>query len=71
MLEEPRALWRQDGVYRQVTSSGDAPFVGTVLIQVFTGNLGLCGLTCALILSQMECYCDHDNNLCVCRVFVC
>jgi len=46
----------------QVTSSGDALFVGTVLIQVFAGNLGLYGLICALILSQMEYYCDHANN---------
>lgn len=38
--------------------SGDALFVGTVLIQVFAGNLGLYGLICALILSQMESSCD-------------
>jgi len=42
----------------QVTSSGDALFVGTVLIQVFAGNLGLYGLISALILSQMDYQCD-------------
>merc|ERR1712244_122924 len=38
----------------QMASSGDALFVGTVLIQVFAGNLGLYGLIAALILSQSE-----------------
>merc|ERR1712238_647754 len=42
----------------QATSSGDALFVGTVLIQVFAGNLGLYGLISALILSQSEYQCD-------------
>lgn len=41
----------------QMTSSGDALFVGTVLIQVFAGNLGLYGLIAALILSQTEYSC--------------
>jgi V-type H+-transporting ATPase proteolipid subunit len=45
----------------QVSSSGDALFVGTVLIQVFAGNLGLYGLISALILSQMDYSCDADN----------
>merc|ERR1739844_121433 len=45
----------------QATSSGDALFVGTVLIQVFAGNLGLYGLISALILSQMESGCDGDG----------
>jgi len=44
----------------QVSSSGDALFVGTVLIQVFAGNLGLYGLITALILSQMEYICEND-----------
>lgn len=44
----------------QVTSSGDALFVGTVLIQVFAGNLGLYGLISALILSQMDYQCDGN-----------
>ena len=35
-------------------STSDSLFVGTVLIQVFAGNLGLYGLIAALILSQME-----------------
>jgi len=39
------------------TSSGDALFVGTVLIQVFAGNIGLYGLISALILSQMDYSC--------------
>ncbi|GAX18455.1 hypothetical protein FisN_2Hh110 [Fistulifera solaris] len=43
----------------QVTSSGDALFVGTVLIQVFASNLGLYGLIAALILSQSEYQCDY------------
>lgn len=41
----------------QMASSGDALFVGTVLIQVFAGNLGLYGLIAALILSQSEYSC--------------
>jgi len=41
----------------QATSAGDALFVGTVLIQVFAGNLGLYGLIAALILSQMNYSC--------------
>lgn len=45
----------------QVTSTGDALFVGTVLIQVFAGNLGLYGLISALILSQMDYSCDGNN----------
>uniref|UniRef100_A0A7S4I5C6 V-type proton ATPase proteolipid subunit n=1 Tax=Odontella aurita TaxID=265563 RepID=A0A7S4I5C6_9STRA len=44
----------------QVKSSGDALFVGTVLIQVFAGNLGLYGLITALILSQMDYSCGED-----------
>jgi len=43
----------------QVTSSGDALFVGTVLIQVFAGNLGLYGLITSLILSQTEYTCGE------------
>jgi len=43
----------------QATSSGDSLFVGTVLIQVFAGNLGLYGLITALILSQMEYSCGN------------
>lgn len=46
----------------QVTSSGDALFVGTVLIQVFAGNLGLYGLISALILSQSDYACENDGN---------
>jgi len=48
----------------QAGGSGDALFVGTVLIQVFAGNLGLYGLIAALILSQMDAACDNDyyNN---------
>mmetsp|Transcript_24664 Transcript_24664/g.36170 ORF Transcript_24664/g.36170 Transcript_24664/m.36170 type:complete len:195 (+) Transcript_24664:97-681(+) len=42
----------------QATGSGDALFVGTVLIQVFAGNLGLYGLITALILSQMDYVCE-------------
>lgn len=41
----------------QVDSSGDALFVGTVLIQVFASNLGLYGLIAALILSQADYQC--------------
>jgi V-type H+-transporting ATPase proteolipid subunit len=43
----------------QANSSGDALFVGTVLIQVFAGNLGLYGLIAALILSQMDYSCEN------------
>ena len=35
-------------------SNSDSLFVGTVLIQVFAGNLGLYGLIVALILSQVS-----------------
>jgi len=45
----------------QVSSSGDALFVGTVLIQVFAGNLGLYGLIAALILSQMDYACEVNQ----------
>jgi len=45
----------------QVTSSGDALFVGTVLIQVFASNLGLYGLIAALILTQSEYHCEPQN----------
>ena len=38
--------------------SNDNLFVGTVLIQVFAGNLGLYGLITALILSQLEYSCE-------------
>lgn len=46
----------------QVTSSGDALFVGTVLIQVFASNLGLYGLIAALILTQSDYSCDSGNQ---------
>jgi len=46
----------------QVTSQGDALFVGTLLIQVFAGNLGLYGLIVALILSQQEYICDYNGG---------
>ena len=46
----------------QSGGSGDALFVGTVLIQVFAGNLGLYGLISALILSQTDSGCDGDAN---------
>ena len=46
----------------QVSSSGDALFVGTVLIQVFASNLGLYGLIAALILSQSEYQCEYDGG---------
>mmetsp|Transcript_14283 Transcript_14283/g.20944 ORF Transcript_14283/g.20944 Transcript_14283/m.20944 type:complete len:200 (-) Transcript_14283:168-767(-) len=46
----------------QPDSSGDALFVGTVLIQVFAGNLGLYGLIAALILSQTDYVCEVQNN---------
>lgn len=42
------------------SASGDALFVGTVLIQVFAGNLGLYGLIAALILSQMDGSCNNN-----------
>ena len=45
----------------QSGGSGDALFVGTVLIQVFAGNLGLYGLISALILSQMDSNCDGEE----------
>lgn len=44
----------------QVDSAGDALFVGTVLIQVFAGNLGLYGLITALILSQTDYACSSE-----------
>lgn len=44
----------------QVDSSGDALFVGTVLIQVFASNLGLYGLIAALILSQQAYMCGEN-----------
>lgn len=46
----------------QVTSSGDSLFVGTVLIQVFAGNLGLYGLITALILSQLDGSCGDIDE---------
>lgn len=46
----------------QVNSSGDALFVGTVLIQVFASNLGLYGLIAALILSQTDYSCSSGGN---------
>lgn len=46
----------------QVTSSGDALFVGTILIQVFASNLGLYGLITSLILSQTEYQCQAPEN---------
>ena len=45
----------------QVNSSGDALFVGTILIQVFASNLGLYGLIAALIISQTEYSCASGN----------
>jgi V-type H+-transporting ATPase proteolipid subunit len=39
-------------------SNSDSLFVGTVLIQVFAGNLGLYGLITALILSQTDHSCE-------------
>lgn len=44
----------------QVDSSGDALFVGTILIQVFASNLGLYGLIAALIMTQTEYSCAQD-----------
>jgi len=46
----------------QVDSSGDALFVGTILIQVFASNLGLYGLIAALILSQSDYRCEVANQ---------
>lgn len=46
----------------QSGGSGDALFVGTVLIQVFAGNLGLYGLISALILSQMDSACEGGEG---------
>ena len=46
----------------QVDSSGDALFVGTILIQVFASNLGLYGLIAALILSQSDYQCEVGGN---------
>jgi V-type H+-transporting ATPase 16kDa proteolipid subunit len=43
----------------QVNSSGDALFVGTVLIQVFASNLGLYGLIASLILTQTDYHCEY------------
>lgn len=45
----------------QVSSSGDALFVGTVLIQVFASNLGLYGLIASLILTQTDYRCESGN----------
>ena len=42
----------------QVNSSGDALFVGTVLIQVFASNLGLYRLIASLILTQTDYTCE-------------
>lgn len=54
------ASWKKMGFSGDAESgSGDALFVGTVLIQVFAGNLGLYGLIAALILSQMDAACDN------------
>lgn len=46
----------------QVNSSGDALFVGTVLIQVFASNLGLYGLIASLILTQTDYHCESGNK---------
>lgn len=46
----------------QVNSSGDALFVGTVLIQVFASNLGLYGLIASLILTQTQYECSSSAN---------
>lgn len=58
------ASWKKMGFTGDAGGSaggaGDALFVGTVLIQVFAGNLGLYGLIAALILSQMESGCGDD-----------
>lgn len=45
----------------QVNSSGDALFVGTILIQVFASNLGLYGLIASLILTQTDYSCASGN----------
>jgi len=45
----------------QPNSSGDALFVGTILIQVFASNLGLYGLIAALIISQQSYQCNADQ----------
>lgn len=45
----------------QVNSSGDALFVGTILIQVFASNLGLYGLIASLIITQQDYYCGSEN----------
>jgi V-type H+-transporting ATPase 16kDa proteolipid subunit len=45
----------------QVNSSGDALFVGVILIQVFASNLGLYGLIASLILSQQDYKCESGN----------
>lgn len=56
------ATWKKMGFTGnaggQENSNSDSLFVGTVLIQVFAGNLGLYGLIAALILSQMEYVCE-------------
>lgn len=44
----------------QPKKSGDTLFVGTILIQVFAGNLGLYGLISALILTQEDYQCGSD-----------
>lgn len=46
----------------QVSSSGDALFVGTILIQVFASNLGLYGLIASLIISQTSYECNPLEN---------
>jgi V-type H+-transporting ATPase 16kDa proteolipid subunit len=46
----------------QVNSSGDALFVGTVLIQVFASNLGLYGLIASLIITQTQYECSSNGN---------
>lgn len=56
------ATWKKMGFTGDTggkeNSNSDSLFVGTVLIQVFAGNLGLYGLITALILSQTEHSCD-------------
>lgn len=56
------ASWKNMGfsghIGSQAGDSADTLFVGTVLIQVFAGNLGLYGLISALILSQTEYFCE-------------
>ena len=46
----------------QVNSTGDALFVGIILIQVFASNLGLYGLIASLIMSQQSYQCDSSAN---------